>query len=376
MKYTVLDMTQSILSAMDSDEINSINDTVEASQVAECIRTTYNSMVSRLNLPANNQLIQLTASGTAAQPVLMTMPDGVQRLDWLKYFDSNPLDGVIGSFSHSLNLDISASTWATTSSTSNTIALGTHTFTVASSTLPTFVNQSVLMSSGVNFMIGTVVSYASTTLTVTVTSIVGSGTYTSWTITSDNSASGPPGYQDVAPLSNFDFLTMVSQYGSTDLNTGSFTFTVNEFDTGSPASFTFYYRNDRQPSFYTVLSNQYVIFNSYDQTQDTTLQSSKTLASAWIMPAFSKVDTFVPNLDEQQFPLLLQEAKSLAFAELKQMPHQKAEMEVRRQTTALQKYKSIVDKPTYFDQLPDFGRKSVGYPRYSRFDYSNGRRNP
>lgn len=374
-------MTQSILSAMDSDEINSINDTVEASQVAECIRTTYNSMVSRFNLPANNQLIQLTASGSASQPTLMTMPDGVQRMDWLKYFDTNPLDGAstqggqFGAYSHSLNTNITTSSWATTSVTLNTIQLGTATFTVASSTLPTFVNQSVMIASGANFMVGTVVSYSSTTLVVTVTLIVGSGSYSAWVITSDNASSAPPGYLDVIPLTQFDFLTMVSQYNPTDLSVGSFTLTLNEFDSGTPATFTFYYRNDRQPTYFTVLSNQYVIFDSYDQTQDTTLQSSKTLASAWVMPAFSKIDTFIPNLDEQQFPLLLQESKALAFAELKQMPHQKAEVEVRRQTTALQKYKSIVDKPTYFDQLPNFGRKSVGYPRYSRFDFSYGRSN-
>lgn len=366
---------------MDSDEVNSINDTVEASQVAECIRTSYNSMVSRLNLPANNQLIQLTASGNSAQPTLMTIPDGVQRMDWLKYFDTNPLDGAgtqggqFGSYAHNLNLDISSSTWATTSSTSNTIALGSHTFTVASSTLPTFVNQSVMMASGSNFMVGTVVSYSTTTLVVTVTLAIGAGTYTNWVLTSNNSGTAPPGYLDLWPLSQFDFLTMVSQFDPTDLKVGSFTLTLNEFDTGSPSTFTFYYRNDRQPTYYCVVSNQYVIFDSYDQTQDSTLQASKTLASAWLMPSFQKVDTFVPNLDEQQFPLLLQEAKSLAFAELKQMPHQKAEMEVRRQTTALQKYKSIVDKPTYFDQLPDFGRKNIGYPRHSRFTYSYGRPN-
>jgi hypothetical protein len=375
MKYTVLDMTQSILSALDSDQVNSINDTVEASQVAECIRTSYNSLVSRLNLPANNQLIQLTASGSNAQPTLMTMPDGVQRLDWLKYFDTNPLDSVGTLGSHGLNLDIKASTWATTSSTSNTIQLGQATFTVASSTLPTFVNQSVMVASGANFMVGTVVSYASTTLTINVTLAIGAGTYTTWTVTSDNGASAPPGYQDIMPLTQFEFLTMVSNFNPTDLKVGSFTFTTTSFDTGSPSTYTFYYRNDRQPSYYMVLSNQYIIFDSYDQTQDVTLQSSKTLGSAWLMPSFQKVDSFIPVLDEQQFPLLLQEAKALAFAELKQMPHQKAELEVRRQTTALQKYKSIVNKPSYFEQLPDFGRRGAGYPRYSKFSFNYGRPN-
>ena len=168
---------------------------------------------------------------------------------------------------------------------------------------------------------------------------------------------------------------MVSQYNPLDSNVGSFVLSQTEFDTGAASSYTFYFKDDIQPRYYTVLSNQYVIFDSYDSTQETFLQSTKTLASAWLMPSFQKVDNFVPVLDEQQFPLLLQESKALAFAELKQMPHQKAEIEVRRQTTALQKYKSIVDKPTYFEQLPDFGRKNTGYPRTSRFFYSYGRPN-
>lgn len=374
-------MTQSILSAMDSDEVNSISDTTEASQVAECIRTSFNNLVTRLNLPANNQLIQLTASGSAAQPVLMTMPDGVQRMDWLKYFDSNPLDstttqgGQFGSYSHSLNTDIATSTWTTTSSSSNTIGLATLTFTVASNTLPLFVNQSVIISSGTNYMVGTVVSYSSFTLVVITTLAVGSGTYSTWVISSDNGSGAPPGYLDVQPMSNYDFITMVSQFDTTDLNVGSFTLSVNELDTGTPATFSFYYRNDRQPSYYTVLTNQYVIFDSYDQTQDTTLQSSKTAASAWIMPSFTMVDSFVPLLDEQQFPLLLNEAKALAFAELKQMPHQKAEIEVRKQIAAIQKYKSIVNKPTYFEQLPNFGRRGLGFSRMSHFDFGYGRPN-
>jgi len=37
MKSTVLDMTQSILSGLGSDEVNSISDTTESLQVAEVI---------------------------------------------------------------------------------------------------------------------------------------------------------------------------------------------------------------------------------------------------------------------------------------------------------------------------------------------------
>ena len=41
MKMTLLDITQSILSAMDSDYANSIGDTVEAEQVATIVKETY-----------------------------------------------------------------------------------------------------------------------------------------------------------------------------------------------------------------------------------------------------------------------------------------------------------------------------------------------
>ena len=40
-KMTVLEMVQDILNDMDSDEVNSINDTIEAQQVANTVRTVY-----------------------------------------------------------------------------------------------------------------------------------------------------------------------------------------------------------------------------------------------------------------------------------------------------------------------------------------------
>ena len=40
-KLTLLDMTQNILSALDSDPVDSIDETVEAVQVAELIKEAY-----------------------------------------------------------------------------------------------------------------------------------------------------------------------------------------------------------------------------------------------------------------------------------------------------------------------------------------------
>src|SRR5687768_1170259 len=85
MKYTLLDMTQTILSSMDSDEVNSIDDNVEAQQVATVIRTAYYDLVDRLNLPEHYSLVTLDASGDLTKPTLMTLPSTVSYLKWLQY---------------------------------------------------------------------------------------------------------------------------------------------------------------------------------------------------------------------------------------------------------------------------------------------------
>ena len=48
-KLTLLQMTQDIMSDMDSDDINSINDSVEALQVAQIIKTTYYNIIDGKN---------------------------------------------------------------------------------------------------------------------------------------------------------------------------------------------------------------------------------------------------------------------------------------------------------------------------------------
>ena len=46
-KLTLLNMTQNILSEMDSDEVNGIADTVESTQVAHIIETMYYDLTAR-----------------------------------------------------------------------------------------------------------------------------------------------------------------------------------------------------------------------------------------------------------------------------------------------------------------------------------------
>lgn len=153
------------------------------------------------------------------------------------------------------------------------------------------------------------------------------------------------GYITILPLQQFS--DMVNSFGSQELNVEALNLNNS----------VFYYKNDRVPCYCTVLDNHYVIFDSYNTDVENTLQSSKTLCYGQLSPAFTMADTFVPNLDDQQFPLLLNEAKSLAFMELKQTPHPKAEQESKRQWNSLQKNKNITGRPSSFDQLPNYGRK-------------------
>ena len=93
MKLTLLEMTQQILSALNSDGVNSIGDTPESLQVANCIKTTYLNMLGKYEFPENVGPINLTPSNTGTQPTLMCLPSGTARVEWIKYFNSNPADG-------------------------------------------------------------------------------------------------------------------------------------------------------------------------------------------------------------------------------------------------------------------------------------------
>lgn len=370
MKQTLLQMTQDVLSSISGDEVNSIADTVEAMQVATIIKNVYFNVIARAGLPEHDQLFQLTASGDPASPTLMYRPDNVNKMEWIKYYDTNINDGVsqqstqFGSYSHDLNLDLVPSGWTTASTSSVTVTLGQVTFTVTAG-LAALPNNQARATSGTASMFGTVVSYIGTQLTLNVTNITGSGTLNAWSITQVDGNTAAPGYRYVTILPIQQFLDMVNHFNGTDQDVQSFTF---QDDTNN--KFQFYYKTDRTPEYCTVIKDYYVIFDSFDNTQDSTLQGSKTMCFGQLEPGFSMQDNFIPDMDDQQFPLLINESKSLAYFELKQATHSKAEQESRRQWVSLQKDKSLTNKPTYFHQLPNFGRHrgtggySVGPSRY------------
>lgn len=283
-KPTLLEMVQETMSAMSSDEVNSISDTSESLQVATIFKRKYYDIVSRGDLPEHNQLFQLNPSLSALQPVLMFIPEGIGRVEWIKYFNSNPNGDSNGFESQDNEINMIPE-----NNTTSTEQFG-------------------------------------------------------------------PGYQFVTmvPITQFMELT---NFDPSQPNIDSYTFadTSNNF----PGNYTFYYQTDRQPTYCCILSNFYVLFDAYDNTQDSTLQGSKSQCFGQVVPDFKMVDSFIPDLDAQQFPLLINEAKALAFYELKQQPHAIANQEVKRQWSTVQKNKSLNNKPNYFEQTPNFGRRSM-----------------
>src|SRR5690554_7382013 len=78
MKKTLLQLVQDILSASDGDEVNSIFDTVESTQVANIVRTTYEAMMTNRSWPHLEKLVTLTPSSDPSRPTHMYLPDNVK----------------------------------------------------------------------------------------------------------------------------------------------------------------------------------------------------------------------------------------------------------------------------------------------------------
>lgn len=89
--------------------------------------------------------------------------------------------------------------------------------------------------------------------------------------------------------------------------------TVTDKETGS----VYNIRTDKDPSFYTIISGKYLIFDSYNSDFENTLQGRHCLCYGHTLPAFEMKDEFVPDLQEQQFPILLSRAKTAADMELR-----------------------------------------------------------
>lgn len=84
MKMSLIEMVQSIMSDMDSDEVTAISDTTESTQVASIIRDVFFQMVANTVIPEHKSLGQLDNADTDSL-VFLKIPDTVKRIEWIKY---------------------------------------------------------------------------------------------------------------------------------------------------------------------------------------------------------------------------------------------------------------------------------------------------
>ena len=247
MKLTLLDIVQDIANDLETDEINSINDTVESIQIAQIVKTTFFEMMAHRNWPHLKRTFQLDAT-VATTPTHMKLPVNVKEVVVLSYDKKKVTD------------------------------------TKAK-------------------------------------------------------------YQYVTYLENEEFLRKLNNLNSDNANIDIIT-DINGID--------LLIRTDKAPEWYTSLDDEHVVFDSYDSAVDTSLQTSKTQVIGYVSPSWTTEDTFTPDLPEEAFPALLEEAKSTAFVVLKQEANQKAEQKAQRQHKWLSRKAWRVKGGI---QYPNYGRK-------------------
>lgn len=140
-----------------------------------------------------------------------------------------------------------------------------------------------------------------------------------------------PRFAPLGAVSNEEFLALTFGYDSSVDNVGTMTTQIKGID------MVFKYYTDRFPQFYTVFDTTKVIFNAYDSEVENTLTQIRSLGQGLIVPTFTMSDSFIPELDHRQFQLLINEAKSVSFVELKQTTNAKSEQKARRNFIKAQK---------------------------------------
>jgi hypothetical protein len=85
MKQTLLEIVQDIMSDMDTDEINSIFDTVESEQVASIVKRSYINLISTRNWAHLSKLIQFSPITDFTRPTHLRMPDNIKELEFINY---------------------------------------------------------------------------------------------------------------------------------------------------------------------------------------------------------------------------------------------------------------------------------------------------
>jgi hypothetical protein len=247
-KMTLIEIVQNVLSAMDSDEVNSIGDTVEALQVAEIAKETFYEIIGGLEEPHRSNAFRLDSVSDVNRPNYLKLPAQVKDVEAVYYN----------------YLTDSKDTW-------------------------------------------TEIKYIS------------------------------PG----------DFIRM-----SLGRSTGDDVTAVTDFSGASH-----YIVNNDDPTYYTSFDDEYLVFDSWDLSKESTLQEHKSQCLGTQMPSFDLEDTFIPDIPADYFPLLLAEVKQSAFVNLKQVSNSIEDRRARRQRVRLLNNLHRAKRDKKYNEGINYGRK-------------------
>lgn len=245
-------MVQYVLSALDSDNVNSISDTEEALQIATIFENTYSAIISRKNWAFMETMQNLEGIGDTTKPTKLKIPDNVQKIRCFRY----------KSFQ--------------------------------------------------------------------------TGSQDEWF--------------ELIYLSPCDFIHEVQRKNTSN----SILVTTN--DDGVEMRII----TDRRPRYWTSFDDNFVYLDAHQSDFETTSQQSSTSVQGVRRPAWTQSDTFIPFLPEDMFQLLLNEVKSIAFLEMKQLPHAKAEQISRRQYIMMREQEPKADDTRRF---MDYGKRTASRGR-------------
>lgn len=224
MKQTLLEIVQTVLSSMDSDNVNSINDTTESAQVVTIAKDVYYELISYNDWPHCWKWRELESVSDTSRPNYLKVPDAISEVRVFKYDN-------------------------TTSSDSNRKI------------------------------------------------------------------------EEVQYATPEEFIKKVHSRNTSNSNVDVIT---NENDV------EMFIINDKKPEYWTSFDDVYIVTDSYNSSEDVTLNSSKSSAWCRVIPTWTSSDTFVPDFPADFFPAFVAEVKSAAHLYLKQQLSQKDEQKSRR----------------------------------------------
>lgn len=245
-KRTVLELVQDILREKGGDEVNSISDTIESSDVAGVLRQVFWEIVDEHSLPSTQELKALEGLGDTDLPNVMRIPEDDWNIKWIKY--DNRIE-----------------------------------------------------------------------------------------------VSGNHSYADISYMAPYDFVSMVANNPSTD-TTNYQVVTINNIP--------LVINKTAGPQYWTSFDDEFIVFDSFNQDVDSTLQTSKVIVLVESRPNLILADDTVPDLPHNLENLLY--IKTLNRVN-KDNINPKLEDREHKMTIRSQRNKWRQGKQT--DTGPDYGRK-------------------